>query len=155
VDYLIFSLPRSGSAWLANFLTYGDSFCFHEPLAGGPLERLGRPASIVGVADTGAYLFPVSAPREYALIRNPQDVIDSLAKQGLPALQDWQRFRERTEGLPTFRYEFMFDVGYLRELWIEIVGADFPEARAEQLIEMNVQHDIQTLAARAVGTYGA
>jgi hypothetical protein len=79
----------------------------------------------------------------------------SLLSQSLPALQDWQRYRERTEGLPTFRYELLFDLGYLRELWIEIVGSEFPTERARQLIEMNVQHDIQTLAARAVSTYGA
>jgi hypothetical protein len=30
--YFIASLPRSRTAWLANFLTYGPSFCFHEPM---------------------------------------------------------------------------------------------------------------------------
>lgn len=155
MDFLIFALPRSGSAWLANFLTYGECFCFHEPLAGGSLERLGRPAEIVGAADTGAYLFPVKAEREYALIRHPQAVTYSLVKQGLMPLQDWQRFHERTRGLVTFRYESLFDLGYLREVWREIVGTAFAHERAEQLIEMNVQHDIPTLAARAVGTYGA
>lgn len=155
MDFLIYAMPRSGSAWLANFLTYGECFCFHEPLAGGPLERLGRPAEIVGCADTGAYLFPVKAEREYALIRHPQAVTYSLVKRGLMPLQDWQKFHERTKGLVTFRYEKLFDLGYLREVWAEIVGSSCPYDRAEQLIEMNIQHDIQTLAARAVSTYGA
>jgi hypothetical protein len=30
--FFICSLPRSRTAWLANFLTYGPSFCFHEPM---------------------------------------------------------------------------------------------------------------------------
>ena len=30
--FFIISLPRSRSAWLANFLTAGDGFCFHEAL---------------------------------------------------------------------------------------------------------------------------
>jgi hypothetical protein len=30
--FFIASLPRSRTAWLANFLTYGESFCFHEPM---------------------------------------------------------------------------------------------------------------------------
>lgn len=32
--FLIVSLPRSRTAWLANFLTYGQSFCYHEGLLG-------------------------------------------------------------------------------------------------------------------------
>lgn len=155
MDFLIFALPRSGSAWLSNFLTYGECFCYHEPLAGGPLSRLGRPADMVGAADTGAYLFPVSAPREYALVRSPQAVTYSLVKKGLMPLQDWELFHARTQGLVTFKYELLFDVGYLREVWMEVVGTAFPHERAQQLIEMNVQHDIHTLAARAVSFYGA
>lgn len=31
--YFIASLPRSGTAWLANLLTFGDSLCLHEALA--------------------------------------------------------------------------------------------------------------------------
>ena len=30
--FFITGLPRSRTAWLANFFTYGDSFCFHEAL---------------------------------------------------------------------------------------------------------------------------
>jgi hypothetical protein len=32
IPYFIAALPRSRTAWLANFLTYGISFCFHEPM---------------------------------------------------------------------------------------------------------------------------
>lgn len=30
--FFIFALPRSRTAWLANFLTYDGSYCFHEAL---------------------------------------------------------------------------------------------------------------------------
>lgn len=30
--FFIASLPRSRTAWLANFLTYQESFCYHEPM---------------------------------------------------------------------------------------------------------------------------
>ena len=30
-SFLITGLPRSRTAWLANFLTYGDSICLHMP----------------------------------------------------------------------------------------------------------------------------
>lgn len=32
--YFITGLPRSRTAWLANFLTWGDSFCYHEATFG-------------------------------------------------------------------------------------------------------------------------
>jgi hypothetical protein len=34
-EFFVTGLPRSRTAWLANFLTAGDSFCFHELLAAG------------------------------------------------------------------------------------------------------------------------
>jgi len=30
VNFYITGLPRSRTAWFANFFTYGDSFCYHE-----------------------------------------------------------------------------------------------------------------------------
>lgn len=32
IPYFITGFPRTRTAWLANFLTYDDSFCFHEAL---------------------------------------------------------------------------------------------------------------------------
>lgn len=37
--FFIASFPRSRTAWLANFLTTGESFCFHEPMNRTPLEQ--------------------------------------------------------------------------------------------------------------------
>lgn len=39
--YFITGLPRSRTAWLANLLTWGDSFCFHEATTGcSSMEQL-------------------------------------------------------------------------------------------------------------------
>ena len=138
IDFLIYALPRSGSAWVSNFLTHGDSFCYHEPLRYGSLGQLERPTPLVGCADTGAYLFDLEVKRRYVLIRNPRDVVLALGRLGLPMVQDFTLFQEQTAGLPVFRYERLFDVGYLREMWAEIVGPGFLEARARQLIDLSV-----------------
>ena len=138
IDFLVYALPRSGSAWLSNFLTYGSSFCYHEPLRNGPLESLPLVAPVTGAADTGAYLFPVTARRTYALVRDPRDVVRALSKLGLPMVQDFELFHEQTRDLVTWRYERLFDVGYLREIWTEVVGPGFNETRARQLTEMTV-----------------
>ena|SRR5690349_18342946 len=59
MDYLVTGLPRTRTAWLANLLTYGPSFCSHEliTVAGldgalGQLSRLNY--KFKGVADSGA-----------------------------------------------------------------------------------------------------
>ena len=38
--YQILGWPRSRTAWLANYLTYGNSFCFHEGIALKAQKRL-------------------------------------------------------------------------------------------------------------------
>lgn len=63
--FFIVGLPRSRTAWLANLLTYGDCFCFHEAInrVSGTqqlpalFEQAGR--TIVGDSDSGVPLmFP-------------------------------------------------------------------------------------------------
>lgn len=141
--YLICTTPRSGSAWVANFLSSGDCICVHEPLLYAPKVEGYR---VVGGIDTGAaYMLeqvrrlPV---RLYALTRNADEVRRSLEVLGLPALEFPQL------DLPTFEYARLFDVGYLREMWTELNGPGFDAVRAAQLIEMNVQRDIEKMRAR-------
>lgn len=71
-NFFVLGLPRSRTAWLANCLTFGESFCFHDGLAGcmsvGEYkEKLQKPGySLVGDSDSGLlfldlnYLFPDS-----------------------------------------------------------------------------------------------
>ena len=40
IDFAIIALPRSGTAWAANFLTCDDKICLHDPLATMNLEEL-------------------------------------------------------------------------------------------------------------------
>jgi hypothetical protein len=55
--FFIASLPRSRTAWLANFLTYQESFCYHEPMNKTKLQDypflLRKPCKkYVGVSDS-------------------------------------------------------------------------------------------------------
>ena len=34
MDFLVLGLPRSRTAWLANFLTHDGLFCYHEAING-------------------------------------------------------------------------------------------------------------------------
>lgn len=61
--FFIVSPPRARSAWLANFMTWGPSFCYHEIVPEVPSISLLRPLfinnpfSVVGAADNGIAAF--------------------------------------------------------------------------------------------------
>jgi len=144
--YLVLAQARSGSAWLSNFLTSGDCICIHEPCVSGVHPEGYR---VVGGVDTGAALMLATirermpGVRLYALTRD--NARDSCERLGLPWIE-WASLE-----VPTFRYEQLFDVDYLRDVWTELNGPGFDPVRAAQLIELNVQHDLHPLVRRAQG----
>lgn len=88
--FFIVGLPRSRTAWLANLLTYGDSFCFHEALAqvSSPQELpalfhskafpRGWYREVVGDADPSVPMFHVEIAElfpeaKYVFIERPYD----------------------------------------------------------------------------------
>ena len=90
MDFFITGLPRSRTAWLANFLTTGASYCAHDALLGvssfveldAKLRAL--PGELRGDSDSAALLF---APRLFAMypearwvvvLRDPEEVVWSL-----------------------------------------------------------------------------
>ena len=140
--FFIYSTPRSGSAWLSNFLTYGGSFCQHEPLADGRLVFTHHEVS--GAIDTGAAFVGFVPPDDcavYHLYRDEVAVKRSLKSLGLP-VYDLSRYSQG------FEYDRLFDVDYLEELWTDITSLPFDRARAEMLVEMNVQRSLPGIARR-------
>lgn len=89
MDYLITGLPRSRTAWLANYLTVGSSFCYHEGLKDcfdiGDL-RMMKKAPYTGNSDSSAVFFidemKALFPNMKIVVidRNYQDVLNSLEK---------------------------------------------------------------------------
>lgn len=58
LDYIITGMPRTAKAWLANYLTFGDSYCAFEPFREGVDDKyLPAGYSKLGIADTSAPLF--------------------------------------------------------------------------------------------------
>lgn len=142
MKFLIYAMPRSGSAWLANFLTHDGLVCHHDPLGRMTVQQA---SGLDAAVDTGAYLFPQLKAGEYfTLVRRVDDCNRSLVKLGLPPIAEYQGLRGRV-----FYYERLFDVGYLADLWAEVRGPGFDKERAEVLIDLNVQHRLdRVLGAR-------
>ena len=92
--FLICSLPRSRTAWISNFLTYGPSFCFHEPFVNVvPQDMKYRfelmPHDYLGIADSLCTLFiedllKIFPESKIVVIRRPvEEVIRRFSEMGL------------------------------------------------------------------------
>lgn len=107
--FFIFAFPRSGTAWLANYLTYGNSFCYHELLAESmDVEKLSEhlesnDAEYVGNSDCGNYLFfskiirKFNNPRIVTVIRDPAEIAESLQRNGYTKTYDQDFYEEGIE----------------------------------------------------------
>jgi hypothetical protein len=138
--FFIFSQVNSGSSWLSVFLTGKDSYCYHEPTADYSISEWKNAASrrsetIVGGVDTGAYYF--AAAIYFAL---PQTRFFSLCRGEIPnTLANLKHDR--------ISYARINDLGYLEELWGELIGTPFDSERAATLIEMRIKRDVDKFYA--------
>lgn len=156
--FFIYSLPRSGSAWLSLFLSQPGSYCLHEPLANeASLEKqlANRPEEVLGAIDTSAYLIPFIPPAAftpYILWRDWQDVERSSLQMGFDVdvrmEQSILTSNVRMTASNTIRYKDLGNINYLEVLWKEIVGTPFDAERAEYLIEMRVERNISSIVKR-------
>ena len=155
----IYSLPRSGSAWLSLFLSGPESFFFHEPLVEKQhlFTLFERPYRVVGGVDTSAYQTPARVVRElpgaslYALRRDLNGIRSSSEAMGFGSInfeEEERRFLCATDGLPVIKYELLSDVDYLAWVWNALVGGDFDRVRALQMIEMRVERDLQMVTRK-------
>lgn len=168
--FFIVSLPRSGTAWLANFLTFGDAFCFHEGLFGcDSLDRFakvlqGVEQSVVGNADTGAiYVLPALYTRypgaKYVfIIRDLVDICASLHRVGLspasvPEMADYLWWGiAMIDGALTVKFDDLFNQITLREIWKHVGMPDpFPFRRTEMLRQMHIEDGICSGFGRFAG----
>lgn len=151
--FFVMGLPRSGTAWLSNFLTWGDSFCLHEATCGceslQDLEdafiRTG--CSNVGNADTASVIladalderFPDS--RFLFVVRNIDKVKYSLRTKGFDnsfvdsaAVVLSTAIREESLNSMAVSFESLFEQNTARAIWDFLrMPGDFPFRRFELL----------------------
>ena len=58
VSFIVLGLPRSGTTWLANWLTTDRTLCLHDPFAESMPGKWPRDGRRLGISCTGAYLMP-------------------------------------------------------------------------------------------------
>jgi hypothetical protein len=121
IDFAVFGLPRSATAWLANWLTTDRTLCLHDPFAATMPEHWDAGGKRLGMSCTGSYLFPrwldtLDCP--VAVIeREPGEVSASLEAIGLP--EDVGALKHALDATDGRRWRFadLWNEDKARELW--------------------------------------
>jgi len=145
-NFLILGLPRSRTAWLANFLTYGDIACSHEGLNGCRtlLEYKGQFKDNSGDSNTGLALFDFeSLFSDFKTIIIDSDIRKSVefAKNsyGLDNHKQMVKLKERLDSLKGLHVA-LYDINdRLQEIWNYVSLYQFNEQRAAQLVSLDIQ----------------
>lgn len=162
VPFIVLSLPRSRSAWVARFLSYDGRKCGHdlatecESVAEFVARLRGEYA---GTAETGAVigwraLRTLIPEAKLAVIRRPvQEVYDSLARFGLGSKMLLDELRERDAmldqvarlpGVLSINFADLEGISACQNLFEHCLGAPFDWECWEGLAGVNVQIDVPT-----------
>jgi hypothetical protein len=150
----ITGLPRSRTAWLANYLTWGESFCYHDALHHfGYIENFYEmlettPATVVGHADPANILawrelhsrFPDAT---WIVVRRSFEACyqASLRIQPAATVENFKALSDELEKLceELKPVELRFNQPHLGEAAAAALGLPLNQARAELLEHLQVQ----------------
>lgn len=147
IDFMIVGLPRSGTAWLANWFTTERSICWHEPFWQRSLAELDdmKGAGLFGIADTMLLLMSADElnrhPAKKLIVhRELGDVNFSLSKLGLPSMQDEHKWRLDEIGGYHITFQDLFNVERFRPAAEWLLPIPFDTARYSLLKNLNIQN---------------
>lgn len=145
-NFLVLGLPRSRTAWLANFLTYDDITCTHEGLNGckNLTDYLSKFKTKSGDSNTGLMMFDFERYfRDFKIIiiDNTIDAAVEFSKRyyshdSTQFMLKAQRRLSRIEGL---HVPFKSINDNLEKIWDYVSGEQFNESRAKFLINLTVE----------------
>jgi hypothetical protein len=143
LDFIVLALPRSGTSWVANWLTTERSLCLHDPFALGLPSSWPKDERARGISCTAAYLMrgwvdkfdcPVAV-----IERDPAACDESLRELGLPDSAFCQAALREVHA-QRFAFEGLWDEGGARELWEYLLPQiPFDALRWRLLKDMQVQ----------------
>lgn len=147
LDFAVFGLPRSGTAWIANWLTTDSTLCRHDPFADGLPETWAFDHRKRGVACTGGYLFPQwvdSLQCPIAVIeRDVNDCEASSNEIGFHGVEPLARWLAQVKAR-RWRFEDLWREESACELQAFLLpDLPFDVVRYRQLKQMNVQRDMR------------
>jgi hypothetical protein len=145
MTFFVTGLPRSRTAWLANFLTYGDSLCYHEALNGckSITEYIDK---VDGCGDSNTYLGTFDYEKYFP--DSKVVIIDSGIEKSVQFGKDVYnsdsteltiKYKKKLDSMKGLHVHIDNLNSSLEEIWNYIYNEPFNKKRTEMLIELNVQ----------------
>lgn len=145
-DFEIICLPRSGSLWLANFLSYGDfSICLHEPQIIDSLDLSQLCNDYVGCSSSASIYQPMGAGKRIIVERDPVDSWESYSRfTDLVNLEQFEavvaQFGKLSRaGALVVDFDDLTTEETSKEIWEFLFGTPPPFHRWLECKRMNVQ----------------
>lgn len=148
IEFMVIALPRSGTAWAANWLTTAETLCLHDPLWSMHYDELDsyRSAKRVGVACTGLWRFPrwlAAHPAKKLIVHRPLgEIRASCDRIGMPsAAFEIGAWLDDIKGLHVSHRELFTDG---KRIWRHLIGATprFDEERYNLLRTLRIERDL-------------
>jgi hypothetical protein len=152
IDFMVTGMPRSGTTWVANWLTTDDTLCIHDPMYKYHFEELDAIESDkrLGISCTALWRTPdllaKHPARKLIIHRLLNEVNDSLANEmGVPTITE-----EQAESLSSIYgmhvyFPDLFNPVIAKEIYEYLLEKPFDAERYAYLVEMNVQPNFDNL----------
>lgn len=145
IEFMVLGMPRSGTAWCANWLTTDRTLCLHDPLWRRHYSELDSIMSKkrLGVSCTGLALFTEYVnqhPARKVILHRPlEEVNASLIAMGVePLTAMWQGALGRIVGAH-YLWDDIFDPGVAEGMYELLLEQPFDAERHQMLLGLNVQ----------------
>ncbi len=157
MNFFVAGLPRSRTAWLANFLSYDGHFCFHEGINGcHSMNEYKEKLNGNGDSCTGLMLLDIerhfpNAPK-VIIESDPQTSIDFMKDvYGMDDPQYIYDLQDKLNKLSGLRIHFDEINENLEVIWNHLIGTPYHFKRGEMLVKLDIQvrdpHDFDQSAA--------
>lgn len=142
MSFFVVGLPRSMTAWMANFLTYDGNYCFHEGMNGcHSLAEYKR--KIMGCGDSGTGIMLIDIEKEFPdakvliIERDPRRA-EEFAREHFGEV-DLTYIKERLNKMGGMRVKFEEVKQNLESIWGYLIGTPYDSRRGELLCGLNIQ----------------
>ncbi len=145
MKFLILGLPRSRTAWLANFLTFDGNFCYHEGINGcSDIKEYKEKMEGKGDSNTGLVFFKYQDyfPDVKTIIIDSDINVEfgkDVFNANTQSVEIMRKAKKRLDGISGLHIK-LTDINIrLKDIWDYVSPKKFNKERADMLIKMNVQ----------------